>query len=68
MLASFSNTRFESQLERRYCQTFSARFSSGAGEGRTISDRFLGTTRWPEVPLARLSADGAEAELVQDLA
>ena len=31
----------ESELERRYCQTFSTGFSSGAREGRKISVRFF---------------------------
>src|ERR1700677_5353502 len=34
--SSFSNTVFESQFWRRYCQTFSTGFSLGARDGRKI--------------------------------
>src|SRR5829696_9044510 len=36
--------RFERQLARRYCQTFSTGFNSGEREGRRISVMFFGTS------------------------
>src|SRR3984957_16664271 len=40
---------FESQFWRRYCQTFSTGFSSGAREGREIGVMLLGTSSLPVV-------------------
>jgi hypothetical protein len=45
MASQTSKTRLESQCERRYCQTFSTGFSSGAREGRRIGVMFSGTSR-----------------------
>src|SRR5215204_2640786 len=44
-----SNTRFESQFWRKYCQMFSTGLSSGAREGRKTRVMFFGTTRRPVV-------------------
>src|SRR5215213_4717895 len=50
MIASkVSNTRFESQFWRRYCQMFSTGLSSGVREGRKTRVMFFGTTRRPVV-------------------
>ena len=43
MMASYvSKTLFESQLARKYCQTFSTGFNSGARDGRKIGVMFFG--------------------------
>jgi hypothetical protein len=46
---------FESQFWRRYCQTFSTGFNSGAREGRKIAVIFWGTfklaRRMPSSPV-----------------
>jgi hypothetical protein len=44
MASQFSKTVFESQFWRRYCQTFSTGFSSGAREGRKIGVMLSGTS------------------------
>lgn len=44
MIASWpSKTRLESQLARRYCQTFSTGLSSGARDGSSTGVMFFGT-------------------------
>src|SRR5580692_4424609 len=66
----FSKTVFESQFWRRYCQTFSTGFSSGAREGRKIGVMLLGTSSFLVVchpaPVEDENGVGARGDVARD--
>lgn len=60
-----SKTRLESQLARRYCQTFSTGFSSGMRAGKKIGKMFASTKSLAVVPSGAVEQQDRMGKLCQ---